>query len=295
MEKNKSQNSKIIIGLLIVLLAGSLGYTYYSNTKATEMEVFLNEEKDEIQKELNQIIFQYDEAIAENSSMSEELQVERDQIVKFRDSVSNLKQTNKSIIRRYRRQIATLEASKKELLKEYELLKSENEGLVKVIDSTNSFIEDQNKKLDTLNQANSDLSGKVAVGAMLKVNSVKAIAMRKRNNGQLKATTRARSTDALRVNFTIAENLLTESGDQNVYVQLLSPSGAVLNDSGKVMLNDGNTEINYSDTTIVNYVNEKLDVITLIEVDKKTMAKGTYTTNIYLEGRFVGVGKFTLN
>jgi len=294
MEKNKAQNSKIIIGLLIVLLIGSLGYTYYSSTKATEMEVFLNEEKDEIQKELDQMIVQYDDAIAENSSLSDELQVERDQIVMFRDSVSKLKETNKSIIRRYRRQIATLEASKKELLKENELLKIEKEGLEKVIDSTNSFIENQNKKLDTLNQANSDLTGKVAVGAMLKVNSVNTVAMRKRSSGQLKATTKAKSTDALRVNFTIAENLLSEGGEQNVFVQIINPRGAVINDSGSVTLNDENTEINYSDTTIVNYVNEELVVITLVEVDKKTMAKGTYTTNIYLEGRFVGVGKFTL-
>ena len=44
MEKNKPQNSKIIVGILIVLLVASLGYTYYSNTKANEMEVFLNEE-----------------------------------------------------------------------------------------------------------------------------------------------------------------------------------------------------------------------------------------------------------
>ena len=212
----------------------------------------------------------------------------------FRDSVSSLKETNKSIIRRYRRQIASLEASKKELLKENELLKTENDDLAKVIDSTNNFIEDQNKKLDTLNQANSDLTGKVAVGAMLKVNSVNTVAMRKRSGNQLKTTTKARSTDALRVNFTIAENLLSEAGEQNVFVQILSPSGAVLNDSGKVTLNDGNTEINYSDTTIVNYVNEKLVVITLVEVNKKTMAKGTYTTNIYMDGRFVGVGKFTL-
>lgn len=294
MEKNKSQNGKVIIGILIVLLIASLGYTFYSNTKANEMEVFLNEEKDEIQKELDQMIVQYDDAIAENSSLSGELQQERDQIVMFRDSVSSLKETNKSIIRRYRRQIAKLEASKKELLKENELLKTENDDLVKVIDSTNSFIEDQNKKLDTLSQANSDLSGKVAVGAMLKVNSVNTVAMRKRSSGQLKETTKARSTDALRVNFTIAENLLSEGGEQNVFVQILSPSGSVLNDSGKVTLNDGNTEVNYSDTTIVNYVNEKLVVITLVEVDKKTMAKGTYTTNIYMEGRFVGVGKFTL-
>jgi hypothetical protein len=294
MEKNKSQNSKIIIGLLTLLLVGSLGYTYYNNTKANEMEVFLNEEKDEIQKGLDEIIVQYDAAIAENSSLSDELKVERDQIVKFRDSVSSLKQTNKTIIRRYRRQIATLEASKKEMLKEYELLKLENEGLEKVVDGKNSFIEDQNKKLDTLNQTNSDLTGKVAVGAMLKVNSVITVAMRKRNSGQLKLTERARSTDALRVNFTIAENLLTASGEQHVYVQLLSPSGVVLNNSGKVMLNDGNTEISYSDKDIVNYINEKLVVITLLEVDKKTMVKGTYTTNIYLEGRFVGVGKFTL-
>lgn len=293
-EKSKSSNSKIIVGILIVLLIASLGYTYYNDGKHNELQAELNKDKDEIQAELDKMIIQYDEAIAENSSLSEELEVERDQIVKYRDSVKNLKQANYSLIRRYRRQIAKMEASQKEMLEENEQLKMKNVILVKEIDSVNNFVVNQNKKIDTLNQVNLDLTDKVNVGAILKVNSVNVVAMKKRSSGQLKETSKAKSTDALRINFTISENVLTETGDKNAFIQVLNPAGGVINDSGAVTLNDGTTEINYSDTTIVNYVNEKLEVITLLEVNKKTMAKGTYTANIYLEGRFVGVTNFTL-
>ena len=299
MEKNtppvKSKlSNKIIIGVLIVLLLASIGYTYYNDTEHNKLQSELNDEKEEIQGDLDKMIAQYDEAIADNSELSDELKEERDQIVKFRDSVQNLKQTNYSLNRRYRKQVAKMEAYQKDLLEENAQLKLKNEGLLMEIDSVNNFVVGQNKRIDTLNLTNEDLSNKVAVGAILKVNSVKVIAMKRKSSGQLKETTRARNTDALRISFIIAENALAESGDQNAFVQVLNPSKDVVNDSGVVVLNDGTTEISYSDATILNYTNDKLEVITLVEVDKKSMAKGAYTVNVYLEGRFVGVTNFTL-
>lgn len=292
--KSKSSSNKIIIGVLIVLLLASIGYTYYNDTEHTKLQAEMNDEKEEIQADLDKMIAQYDEAIAENSELSDELKVERDQIVKFRDSVKNLKQANYSLNRRYRRQAAKMEASQKDILEENAQLKLKNKDLLMEIDSVNNFVVDQNKKIDTLNLANEDLSDKVAVGAMLKVNSVNVVAMKKKSSGQLKETAKAKSTNALRISFVIAENSLAESGDQNAFIQVLNPAGGVVNDSGVVILKDGATEINYSDTTILNYSNDKLEVITLLEVEKKTMMKGVYTVNVYLEGRFVGVTNFTL-
>ena len=293
-KENKGQSNKIIVGVLIVLLLASVGYTYYNNSKANELEIFLNEEKDEIQKGLDKMIVQYDEAIATNSELSEELEDERELIIKFRDSVLNLKQANKSIIRRYRKKIGSLEASNKELFEQNEELKSQNTGLNQQIDSANDYIGNQNKKLDSLNQMNSDLNDKVAKGAVLKVNSVNVNSMRKRNNGQLRETSRSRNTDALRVSFVIAENSLAKEGSKKVFLQIMDQKGGLVIDKGIEKLNDDITEIHYSDIFDVDFINEKLEVISVINVERKEMHEGTYTINVYLDGRFVGVTSFSL-
>lgn len=294
MEDKKIPNNKIIVAVLIVLLLASLGYTYYNNGQHNELQTELNQDKEEIQNDLNEMIAQYDEAIAQNSELSEELQDERELIVQFRDSVANLKQANYSLIRRYRKKISSLEASNKELFEQNEELMTQNAGLHQEIDSANVYIGNQNMKIDTLNQLNTSLTDKVAVGAILKVNSTNSVAMRKRNNGELRETNRSRNTDALRVSFTIAENLLAEGGSKKVFIQVVNPAGSVVKNAGESTLNDDVTVVSYTDILDVDYINEKLEVITVIDVDRKEMNKGVFAANIYLEGRFVAKTTFTL-
>ncbi len=294
MEDKKPPNNKIIVAVLIVLLLASLGYTYYNNIEHNQLKTELNQDKEEIQNDLNKMIADFDQAIAQNSELSEELEDERELIVQFRDSVANLKQANYSLIRRYRKKIASLEASNKELFEQNEELTIQNAGLNQEIDSANVYIGNQNMKIDTLNLQNTALMDKVAVGAILKVNSTGVVAMRKRNNGELRETTRSRNTDALRVSFTIAENLLAEGGSKKIFIQVVNPAGGVVKNSGESTLNDDTTVVSYTDILDVDYINEKLEVITVIDVDRKEINKGIYSVNVYLEGRFVAKTSFTL-
>lgn len=294
MEDKKTSQNKIIIGVLIALLLASLGYTYYNNTQHIEQEAFFIEEKENIQGDLDRMIEQYDEAIAENSSLSDELIAEREQIILFRDSIKNLKDTNVSLIRRYRNKIRSLEITNQELFEMNEELVVANQDLNTQIDSANVFIENQNIQIDTLSIQNNNLSDQVAIGALLKVNAVKVNSMRERNNGKLVETSRANRTDMLRVSFRIAENLLTEEGDKKAVVQILNPAGKVVKNIGSITLNDDSTVIDYTSETDAAYVNEDLDIIFVISVNRKSMVKGVHTANIYVEGRFVGTTRFTL-
>ena len=58
------------------------------------------------------------------------------------------------------------------------------------------------------------------------------------------------------------------------------------------MYND--IQINYSDQTIINYLNENIDIISLVEVNRDIMEKGVYKVNIYIENKFVGATQITL-
>lgn len=292
MEESKSSNNKVPILILAALLVGALIYTFYNNNEHKKLTDAIEEEKTEIEQNLDSLIVKYEDAIADNTSMSNELAFERDRIIALRDSIKDIKATNYSLIRKYRKQIAGLEETNRRLFYLNDSLTIENKGLTVNLDSANVKITRQIANIDTLTQKNLTLSEKVAIGSVLKVNKVKGIAMRERNNGQLVETTRSRNTDAFRINFTIDKNEIAEQGERDVFVQITDIQGNVIANKGEVEL-DGVT-IAYSDRTLVNYLNESVDVISLVEVNRDLIDKGIYSINIYVGNKLVGATKTTL-
>lgn len=291
---NNNSTNKAIIVILALLLLGAIGYLFMTNNKLKESNTFLEQEKTEIQNDLDGMIAELDIAIGKNTSLSDELKLERDEIVMFRDSIKNLKQTNYSLIRRYRKKIEEIENSYQELFVLSENLKVDNQSLSKRIDSVQVFSQSQKVILDSISVENTGLTEKVAVASILQVNSIKAISMRQRNNGILVETSRASKTDALRVSFRIAENLLAEAGDEKAVIQVLNPDGEVVKSIGTTTLTDDVTVIDYTEETTVDYIKENLDVILVVDTDRKQMKKGIHTVNVYLGGRWVGASKVTL-
>jgi len=284
MEENKKSNTKIAVIVLAVLLLVALAYTFYKNKEHKKLTDAIEEEKLEIEGNLDSMIVKYEEAIGQNTSMSNELSLERDRIIALRDSIKGLKATNYSLIRRYRKQIAKLEETNRRLFFMTDSLTGVNELLTINLDSANVKISKQLAKNDTLSLQNLQLSEKVAIGSVLKVSSAKILAMRERKNGKLVETSRARNTDAFRINFTIAKNEIAGKGERQVYIQIIDAKGLTVAGKGELTFND--VQINYSDQTIVNYLNDAVDIISLVEVDRGTIKRGVYTVNIYIENKF---------
>ena len=294
MEENKKSNSKLIVIVLALLLVGALAYTFYNNTQHKELTDAIQEEKEEIEQNLDGMIVKYEDAIGQNTSMSNELAFERDRIIALRDSIKELKGTNYNLIRRFRREIAKLEEKNKELFSLNEMLTNKNILLTSNLDSARVNISRQIAVNDTLAMQNTNLAEKVAIGSVLKVNSAKVLAMRERSSGKLVETARARNTDAFRINFTIAKNEISEQGERQVFIQIVDvTTGNTVASVGELTLLDGKT-VSYSDTTTINYLNEAVDIVSLVEVDRDLIERGVYAVNIYAENRLVGVSDITL-
>lgn len=294
MENNSKSKQPIIIGVILLILLVILGaYVVYQNNQLNDSNAFLEDEKSKIEQSLEEMVAKYDAAIAENSSLSDELQLEREDIVLLRDSVKNLKKTNYSLIRRYRNRIESLEASNQELFRLNDSLRISNQLLADDLTVAKDSIFTQSAMLDTLNLQNAELVERIGVGAQLQVNGTKTITMKQKNNGKMVETTRANRTDALRISFTIAENPLTEEKDHTALIQVMNPAGTIIRNVGSVTSEDGE-EISFSDQTSITYENQNLDVISLIEVDRKAMVKGTYKVNIYLNNKLVSISGFVL-
>jgi len=168
-----------------------------------------------------------------------------------------------------------------------------NNLLTQNLDSANVTISTQRALNDTLMSKNIDLKEKVAIGSVLKVNSAIVLSLREKNSGKLVNTKRSRYTDAFRINFTVANNAIAEKGEREVYLQIKDPKGVTIGNAGDLTLADGNT-ITYSDRTIVDYLNQDVSVISLIEVNRDALEKGIYTVNIYIDNVNSGGSTITL-
>ena len=293
MEENKKSNTNLIIIALAVLLVGTLIYTIYISGEHKKLTNDIEVEKLEIEQNLDSMIVRYEDAIAQKTSMSAELTVERDRIIALRDSIKDMKVINYSMLRRYKGEISKLEESNKKLFMLNESLTSSNQLLTTNLDSAKVVITKQIAKNDTLTVQNLTLAQKVKIGSELKIGSAKVLAMKERSSGKLVETTRANNTDALRINLTIIKNDIAEKGDRQVYIQIVDAQGKTMSPKGEFTLSN-NTQVSYSDLSMVNYMNEAIDLISLIEVNRDLMKAGTYTVNIYIENKFAGATKFVL-
>jgi cell division protein FtsB len=293
-ENNKSSNNLILIIALTVLLFGLIGYTFYNNNDHKEAVKFLQDEKEQIIGNLTAMEEKYDIAIAQNTSLSDSLTIEKDKIISFKDSVRNLKKINSSTLSRYRGQLATLKATNDRLIEEVDSLRLQNNLLTEEKDSINTQLQIQTNYNDTLVAQNMDLAKKVEIGGAINVENVKVTAMKMRSNGKYTETNKAQKTDAFKIEFRLMENEIASPGDKEAYIILKDPKGQVINAKGTFILKDDN-EIKYTDQTIVNYENAALKVVMVVDRKGVKFEKGVYNVQVYVEGKLAGRTKIELS
>lgn len=292
--ENQDNHSKLkaIIGVLAILLIGSLIYIFKLTSDAKTLQTTVTtvkSEKESVLKDLADLKTTYDAAIAENTSMSDELIAERDKVVKLMAELKASKGDNASL-QKYKTQYKAMEQKMQNLMQEVEVLKKQNQILTTNLDSTKVVLEDNKKYNLVLVGQNEELAKKVELGSKLTVTNLKTASYKVRSSGKQIATDKASRTDMLKVNFTIAENKIAKSGDKTYYVQVIDSKNNVLGD--KATISFGDTSLTYSFTTTVKYENKTVEVSE--QLPGKDFAKGTYFVNVFDKGELVSKSSFSL-
>ncbi len=293
MENQKSSSSlKAVIAVLAILLVGSLVYIFKmtSDTEIvkTELKSTLTE-KESVMKDLQELKSTYDAAIAENTSMSEELIQERDKVVNLMTDLSKSKGDVASLSK-YRSQFNALQGNMKVLIAENDNLKKANTTLTTQRDSTVVVLGETKKNVEALTGQNEELAKAVEIGSKLTVLNTRGSAFKLRSSGKQSETDKASRADVLRVNFTIAENQIAKSGDKTYYVQVIDSKNNVLGD--KKTETFGDNTLTYSFLTNVKYENKTISVTE--DLRGKDFAKGTYYINIFDRDILVSKTSFVL-
>jgi len=290
--KNGNSSLKAIIAVLAILLVGSLIYIFKLTSDAKTLQttiVTTKSEKEVVLKDLSDLKATYDDAIAKNTSMSDELIAERDKVVKL---ITELKSAKGDIasLSKYKTQYKALEEKMKTLMQEVAVLKKDNQVLTTNLDSTKVVLEDSKKYNQVLVGQNEDLAKTVEKGSVLTITNLKTASYKVRSSGKQIETDKASRIDMLKISFTIAENKIAKSGDKTYYVQVIDAKNNVLGD--KATISFGDTSLTYSFTTSVKYENKTVDVSE--QLPGKDFAKGTYFVNVFDKGELVSKSSFSL-
>lgn len=289
--ENQTNNSnlKAIIVILAILLVGSLGYMYKMSSDAKSTQSVLVSEKSAVMNDLTALKASYDKAIAENTSMSDELITERDKVVKLIAELDKSKGDVKSLAK-YRDQYRALEKKMAGLMKEVAMLKQANADLTTERDSTIVALGRAQTFNDTLVIQNENLAKAVEKGSAVSVMNLRTQAVKERSSGKQIVTDKARRADKLKVCFSLAANSLAKSGSRDYYIQIIDSKNNVLGD--KKTETFGDMSLTYSFITSVPYENKSVDVCEMIA--GSDFEKGTYFVNIFDKGTLVSKTSFDL-
>lgn len=290
--QNSNSSLKVIIAVLSLLLIGSTIYIFKLSNETKELQATVSSttlSKDNALKELQELKATYDAAIAENTSMSDELIAEREKVVEL---MAKVEKSNGDIasLTKYKQQYNSLQAKMNTLMAEVDVLKKENQTLTTNLDSTNVVLADAKNYTQVLTTQNEELSKTVEKGSKLTVSNLKASAYKQRSSGKQVATERAGRADILKVNFTISENAIAKQGDKTYYIQVIDSKNNVLGE--KTTTSFGDQTLTYSFPTTVKYENKAVEVSH--DLPGKDFEKGTYFVNVFDKGELVSKSSFAL-
>lgn len=291
-QSNSSSSLKVIIAALAILLVGSLVYIFKITTDAKAVQTELTttvSEKDSVMKDLQELKVTYDAAIAENTSMSQELIKERDKVESL---IGDLKKSKGDVasLAKFKTQFVKLQGDMKILLAENEGLNRQNTKLTIQRDSTVVVLGESKIYNEVLVGQNEDLTKTIELGSKLSVLNMKTSAFRVKSSGKQIETERAGSADILKISFTIAENKIAKSGDKNYYVQVIDSKSNVLGD--KQTTSFGDKSLTFSFIANVKYENKTVQVSE--DLPGKDFVKGTYFVNVFDKNELVSKTSFTL-
>jgi Pyruvate/2-oxoacid:ferredoxin oxidoreductase gamma subunit len=221
-----------------------------------------------------------------------ELETLKDQndtmMVKYHEAVVMLEQLqrektyNYEQLAKYKKEVATLRNVMKGYLRQIDSLNAINSNLQAQNIEFKKEINTANLRADVAEEKADELNTKVRIGSVIQAGGIRMVAL----NSNSKEVKRIKMAKRLKVDFELAPNELAEPGEKTIYIQITGPDGYMLPAAEVTVFNFEGSEVMASAKRKVDYENESVPVS--IFYDGETFIKGTYSVDIYIDGRHSG-------
>ncbi len=286
-------NYRLIIGTLVIafVVLGSYSFSSYNTLK--DHEVFLEQERRFVQKELSEMIALYDKVTVKNEVLSEELQQSKSKIQAVLDSLIAAK-TSVPLISKISRKLSTLKQENALLLSKIQEANHQNKVLSDQVLAVSEKLALQQAYISSLESKNEKLSKTLLEAQNLAVLQIQAKALHTVSSKSVSETEKANKADHIEVCFTLLKNNLTPQGGKDIYIQIIDPNNNVVANRGVV--NFGEKSLIYTGKTEINYTNTDLETCTKMNVViDNNLIKGNYLVNVFHNQNKLGSTKIALN
>ena len=284
----------ITLSLLIIILTGIGIYLWMelrdSEARNIEAQELMALEREEMLNDLTTAQVQYDELIVRINNDSLKFKLEREQLrtQQLLEELERTKATSAAEITRLKKELKTVRAVLKSYVMQIDSLNRENEKLKKENRVVRNQYNEAAKKIDHLSEEKEMLNEKVELASQLDAMGVKLQMLRK--NG--KVTDKIKRAKQIAINFTIAKNITSSTGEKTVYIRLVQPNREALVKSESNTFVYENREITYSMYKKFEYTGEEQELVLYWNIEE-TLQKGDYTAYIFVDGNMIGSGSAT--
>ncbi len=293
----------ILMGVLVAALLGTWGYIIWDKNNTSEtlsqkdnLITSTSTQRDELQKELADATMRYDMLKTSNSKkdstisakdreIEEKSQRIQSLLTKSNATQQELREARSLIaslngdIEGYRAQIEMLEGQKIQLAQEKAVVTQERDRVIQDFDSAKVVIKQREDVID--------------IGSTLHASNFNIVGIKEKGSGKEKVTDKAKKVDKLRVSFDLDENMITTSGNKEIYVVITDPSGQTVAveslGSGKFNTREGE-EKTFTQKLDVNYVQNTRQTVTFDWKQDQDFSTGNYKIEVYNNGFKVGEG-----
>ena len=293
----------ILTGALVIALLGTWGYIIWdkNNTKETiqQKETIIastSSQRDELQKELEDATMRYDMLKTSNSkkdsaitAKDREIEEKKSRIqallTKVNATTAELAEARSLIaslngdIEGYKTQVEILQGQKIQLAQEKVVVTQQRDKIQRDFDSSVRVIKDK--------------EGIIDVGSTLHASNFNIIGLNEKSGGKEKETSTAKKVDKLRITFDLDENMITPSGNKELYIVITAPDGKPVAvdemGSGKFSTREGEEKV-YTQKLDVNYIQNKRQTVSFDWKQPSSFSTGNYKIEVYNNGFKVGEG-----
>lgn len=296
----KKENSKIyffIIAIAALLLTNVYFYVKYKSSGEKLYTVALQKEK--LQREIDRIEAELDniQNIREFAAVDSEEIIESEQRtrVMIADLRANLEENDLSEtqlialeqeIFKLKGNVTAMKSNIEELKLQNEILRQQNQQLANSVSNKASQVQ-------SLEASNKDLQQKVGVASSIKVSNIQINGIEIKRRGNKEIETRAKRTDELQIQFTIADNPLAPVGQRDVFVRIVDPNGNLIADRNNTF-SVNNDELQYTFRESINFTNHGEEYEILWNNDGKGFKQGAYTVLLYADNAIMGRSSIVL-
>lgn len=275
----------VVIGLLTVAIT-VLGVILYQNKQNyTEEKQLIIEEKLDLERQLNEMIIEYDDLKTENDSINSLLSTEQNKIKRL----LKIDASNAQKIKMYKQELETLRKVMRSYIVQIDSLNTRNKELTAENIQVRTQLEQVEQDREVLTQEKENLSSQVEIASVLNAKNIIAEGLNKRS----KPNDKSQKIEKVRVCFTIRENAIANAGNKIIYLRIIRPDEVVLTAGGSTMIEVNGEQLVYTTYRELEYDNQDVDMCIFWDKTEE-LIPGTYVVHLLAEGHEIGATTFDL-